>query len=103
MDEKIAKFRKTLAERMRESLLTLHAQMCASERELENRLIQTDLQQGEILEVREQPSVDANERVFDVRLVGIDGQTMRYILAINNLIRVITLMRISRLETRELK
>jgi len=98
MDDARDQFRNVLVRQKRQLVLTHHAQMRASERELENRLIQTDLLTGEMKSVEEQASEIAGERVFDIHVIGTDGQPMRYVLAINNLIRVITLMKVSRIK-----
>ncbi len=93
----IGKFRQLLIGKKRHLVLTHHAEMRSSERKMENRLIQTDLHSGHIILIQELNSEIASEQVFDVRLIGTDGQPMRYILAINSLIRVITLMKVSRM------
>ncbi len=101
MDEKTDEFRQIIAGRRRELVLTRHAEMRAVERGLEHRLIQTDLIKGRMTSVREQRSESPDERNFDVQVIGTDGQPMRYVLAINNIIRVITLMRVNRMGPRE--
>ncbi len=101
MDKKTDEFRQVLARKKRQLLLTRHAEMRAVERDLEHRLIQTDLIKGRITSVREQHSENPDERNFDVQVIGTDGQPMRYVLAINNIIRVITLMRVNRMGPRE--
>lgn len=90
-------FRRLLHREKRLLVLTRHAQERAFERGLENRLIQSDLLQGRLASVLPRDSTSPGELVFDVRLIGRDGQPMRYVLAINNLIRVITLMKMSRI------
>lgn len=52
------------------------------------------------MDIRKQGTENFQERVFDIRLIGIDGVPMRYVIAINSLIRVITLMKISRMSPR---
>lgn len=94
MGEKIRhEFRQLLSRQRRDLVLTQHAQMRAAQRQIENRLIQTDVGFGQITSIREQASTEPGERVFDIHLIGIDGAPIRYILAINSLIRVITLMK----------
>ena len=103
MQGKIHAFRRMLSEKKRDLVLTNHAQTRASERNIEYRLIQSDLRQGHIIQIEEQASDEVEERVFDIRLIGKDGWPMRYLIAINSLIRVITLMKVSRNKPRHLK
>lgn len=102
MEEKVGEFRRVLQRKKRYLVLTHHAEMRAAERQIENRLIQTDLLEGNIQPIRETLCEMPDERVFDVHVIATDGQPMRYVLAINNLIRVITLMKIGRIKPKEL-
>lgn len=100
MSETRKELRRLLSRQSRHLVLTHHAQLRAAEREVENRLIQSDLKHGRIMDIRKQGTENFQERVFDIRLIGIDGVPMRYVIAINSLIRVITLMKISRMSPR---
>ncbi|HLD76179.1 MAG TPA: hypothetical protein VI874_04120 [Candidatus Norongarragalinales archaeon] len=92
----MAEFQRTLSEKKREFVLTRHAELRIYERGLHQRPIEFDLFNGAIAHVVEQFSENPEERKFVVDLLTSDRLSLRYVIAINSEIRVITLMKKNR-------
>lgn len=89
-------FKKILEKKRREVVFTIHSRERAEQRRINLNTVENNLYSGEIVKVVEQKAEKTGERKFDVYFLQKPGLFHRYVVCLNNLIRVITLMRVSR-------
>ena len=93
--QEIQEFDKLLKSKQREIAYPPHAKENATKRIIPQLIVGKDLLDNTPVRAVEQKSEYLNERKFDVYYKQIEGVYRRYILAINDQIRLITLMRIT--------
>ena len=89
-----SEFKELIESKPRDIYFTKHAENRALQRFLSKMSVETDLFQNIAVKVLEQPSENSEERVFDVYFIQTTGVFHRYVVSLNSLIRVITLMRV---------
>ncbi len=91
-----AEFKKLLAAKRRDSHFTRHARQQSEKRTIPLAVFEEDLARNEPVLVLEEECETAGERKFDVYYRQAAGLFHRYVICLNNKIRLITLLRTSK-------